>query len=468
MGKTIIKIGKIVGLGFVVACCLLFCSCSTPVISEFAMDKMITVNGDGVPCLFPLKKQNKVIDPEEYTFKDQLDAIEKGINKSGRKKILIFVCGGMNSLEYNVERAEKLTREIYEKSDFYPICINWQTSLFNCYFEHLLFIRKGYKTYTLGPPLAPFYFIMDIGRALLYLPVGLVYQSYGTFYGNFEEVETTMEIEKALKNLKIRYFLGKDHTPTSIRVIRQINYIAGFPIRPLTSLLIDTFAKSSWDIMKRRSRTIFEQVQHFEAVDEKVVLNALSPCDGAMSQLMDRLSVMSKNDNEIEFTLIGHSLGPAIINELLMRYNKLPYKDIVYMAAACSAKETAEAVVPYLRHHPDSTFYNLCVHPNIDSQDMMIYGVLPKGSVLEWINLFFSHPITPSDHAVGEWLTAAENLPKLTRGVQKQVVIKGFGVGDPRTNDIILNMPEQHTDFSNPELLFWEKRFWEIPEADKK
>ena len=82
--------------------------------------------------------------------------------------------------------------------------------------------------------------------------------------------------------------------------------------------------------------------------------------------------------------------------------------------------------------------------------------------------MFLSHPITPSDHAVGEWLTAAENLPKLTRGVQKQVVIKGFGVGDPRTNDIILNMPEQHTDFSNPELLFWEKRFWEIPEADKK
>jgi pimeloyl-ACP methyl ester carboxylesterase len=191
----------------------------------------------------------------------------------------------------------------------------------------------------------------------------------------------------------------------------------------------------------------------------------ISPPDGALSLFMDELVKLVKDNPDYEITLIGHSMGAFILNEMLCRYDMLFYKNLVYMAPACSCSEAARALRPYLEKYPKSTFYNLCIQPNLDSKAMMAGGLLPRGSVLTWIDLYFTNPLTSNDHCLGIWYNAMYSMPRLLGEVQDQCVIKAFGVKDPVTNTIDVNMPEDHTDFSDTKLRFWEPEFWQRPKT---
>ena len=452
-----------------VLCSLLLTSCSTPEVSKFTLNKMIAIDAEGGPRLYPVKAENKAVQPATYTYEQQLDGIISGIKNSGRRKILIYVFGGMNSLDETVERTKILAKTIYEQSDYYPIFINWESQLFDCYYDHLFFIRRGVYTYSFGPALSPFYLIADLTRSTARLPVNLIYQSYGMVYSDYEMPHLDRKTIEKVQKMKIQVCLGQDRSPKSAIWVRRGTYFLGFPFRIISTALIDTCGKSAWDVMKRRSRTMFVKAYPFETGVNDEIRLALSPPDGAMAKFMNHLVKLYREDkNKYEMTVIGHSMGPIIVNEMLSRYPELPFKNIVFMAAACSTNETVKALKPYLVRHPESTFYNLCIHPNRDAQDMMIYGVLPRGSVLEWIDLFFSDPVSESDLSLGQWVNATYLLPRLMRGVEGQIVNKAFGVDDPETNTIFLNMPEQHTDFSNPALRFWEPQFWEIPPVIRK
>lgn len=429
------------------------------------IERMIAINDVGSPRLYPIAgdKGAAEITADSYTYEQQLDRMIKAIENSGRKKILIYAFGGMNSVDDNTEDASVLSSAIYSQSDYYPILINWESSLFECYLDHLFMVRRGVRSYTFGPALSPFYLTCDLGRAVTRLPVNLVYQSYGTFASNDYETKLNEQTMEKLREMKMRAYLGKDNNPAYYDTIIRSIYIAGLPLRIVTTPLIDTCAKSSWDIMKRRSRTAFIKAQPFEIGYEQEINIALSPPDGAAALLMERLSKLYKKCPDYEFTLIGHSMGPFIINEIISLYPDLPYKNIVYLASACSVLETVQTLKPYLKNNPGSTFYNLCIHPHRDDQDMMIYGCLPRGSVLQWIDLYLSDPVNSDDLTVGQWDNAVLHLPRMMREVQSQIVVKAFGLKDPVTNTIFLDMPEQHTDFSNPAMRFWEPEFWQIP-----
>jgi pimeloyl-ACP methyl ester carboxylesterase len=459
---------KISGLIIAVLSMVLLTSCSSTKISKFTLQKMIAIDAEGGPRLYDVKHKGKVIPAEEYTYEQQLNGIIDGIKKSGRRKILIFVFGGMNSLDQTVAKSDELSKIIYSKSDYYPIFINWESQLFDCYFDHLFFIRRGVYSYTLGPVLSPFYLVSDVARAVTRLPVNLIYQSYGLAYSDYEMPQLDEATVEKIRKMKIQVCLGKDYSPRYYAYVRRGVYFLGFPFRVLTTTLIDNCGKSAWDVMKRRSRTMFIKAYPYETGLENEIKLALSPPDGAMALFMDRMITLNREDpKKYEITVIGHSMGPIIVNEMVTRYPELPFKNIVFMAAACSTRETVKALKPYLKMHPKTMFYNLCIHPNRDSQDMMTYGVLPRGSVLEWIDLFFANPISESDMCIGQWVNAMYLLPRMMRGVEHQVVNKAFGVDDPETNTIRLNMPEQHTDFSNPVLRFWKPSFWKIPPVIK-
>ncbi|MFA7232262.1 MAG: hypothetical protein WC071_13405, partial [Victivallaceae bacterium] len=429
----------------------------------FTMEKMVAIDDEGNPKLYAYKDDERTVEPEEYTFNRQLDQMMSAIQKSGRKKILIYVFGGMNSVDSMVSITDEMARIIYAQSDYYPIFVSWESTLFECYLDHLFMIRRGVRSYTFGPALSPFYFTVDLGRAVTRLPINLVYQSYRTFSfeGDFPELDA--ETIKKIENMKMRVYIGKDNSPGYYSVLANTSYIAGLPLRIITTPAIDTCGKSAWDIMKRRSKTAFIKAPPVEVGIEQEMKTALSPADGAMARLMRCLSGLCREHQDYEFTVIGHSMGPFIINEMIARYPELPYKNIVYMAPACSVIEAVRALKPYLEKHPESTFYNLCIHPRRDTQDMMIYGCLPRGSVLEWIDLYLSDPVSADELTLGQWDNAVFMLPRLMDTVQSQVVVKAFGLRDPVTNTIVLDMPEQHTDFGEPVLRFWEPEFWKIP-----
>ena len=439
---------------------LLLAACNSMTVSKHASERMIAIKSDGSPALYPIKTQSKNL---KYSYKQQLENIISGIKKSGRKKILLYAFGGMNSLDSTVERTEELSRVIYSESDYYPVFINWESDLADSYFEHLLYIRRGVKSYAYGPILSPFYLLVDIGRAVIRLPINLVFQAHGIFRNDALGSKISIKDTERIKQLKIKFHVGKDYKNNHYSISRSLMYILSFPVRVISTALIDMGGKSAWDVMIRRSKTVFQKPQAFEDGFSQEVKILTSPPNGALSLFMDRLVKFNKSHPDYEFTLMGHSMGAFITNGILFRYDMLSYKNIVYMVPACSSEEAALVLRPYLEKHPESTFYNLCIHPNMDANEMMAFGLLPRGSVLRWIDLYFTHPLTQNDHCLGIWYNAIYSMPRLLGKEQKQCVIKVFGINDPQTNIIDINKPLKHIDFSDPKLRFWEPEFWKLP-----
>jgi hypothetical protein len=439
---------------------VLLSACSSLTISKSTSERMIAIKSDGSPALYPIKTASP---QKKYSYEQQIESIISGIKKSGRKKILLYAFGGMNSLDSTVKRTEELSRVIYSESDYYPVLINWESDLVDSYYDHLMFIRRGVKSYTYGPALSPFYLLVDIGRATIRLPINLVLQARGVFQNDALGSKINSNDAKKIKKLKIKYYLGKDYKNNHYSISRSLMFLITFPIRVASTVIVDMAGKSGWEVMIRRSKIVFQKSQAFENdfSDEVNILS--SPPNGALSVFMDRLVKFNNANPGYEFTLMGHSMGAFITNGMLMRYDMLNYKNIVYMVPACSSEEAAIVLRPYLERHPESTFYNLCIHPNMDANQMMACGLFPRGSVLRWIDLYFTDPLTSSDHCLGIWYNAIYSMPRLLGKVQKQCVIKVFGIHDPLTNTIDIDMPKKHTDFSNSKLRFWEPKFWNIP-----
>jgi len=448
---------------FMVSVILSFlCSCGAPTADIYSMERMIAINDDGSPYNYPVKIGDKIISADEYNYSNHVNRIIKSIRKSGRTNILIYIFGGMNSLDDTVERSEIYSKKISETSDYYPILVNWESSLFDAYYDHLMWYRRGVRDPYLGPVLSPFYLIADIGRAITRLPINIVYQSMGTF-GDYElEPEVDEEEIEDIEKMKIRASTGKDYTSASYRITRNIVYMIGFPTRIITTPAIDACGKNAWDTMLRRTQTAFQR-SHTLKIEEDGKFNvAYSPPDGALSELMEALSELYSQDSNYVFTLLGHSLGAVMLNELIRRYPQLPYPNIVYLAPACSIKDAGNAIGPYMRANTNTVFYNLCLHENADKYEMMWWAVLPKGSILEWIDSFLGDPLVLRDLTLGKWNNAIRTLPNVVPELRQRIVIKAFGIDDPESNKILLGYPTAHTDFSDPRLRFWNPDFWQI------
>ena len=240
-------------------------------------------------------------------------------------------------------------------------------------------------------------------------------------------------------------YLGGDYSAHLLMPLIRLGYFAGTPIRFFTTSLIDVFGSRAWEEMRRRAHLAFVRDPKKFYTDSRMIAMAEAPADGVFSRFAEMLISYMKKHPDTEITLIGHSMGSFIVTELLSRYPQLPVKNIVFMAAASPVRDTALVVGPYLAAHPEAHFYNLCLHPFIDRYDMMDYCVLPCGSILTWVDMHLTSPGSKEEYSVGEWEASFLQLPRLMRGVKKQVTIKGFGISDPATNTVAPDIPSQHT-----------------------
>ena len=80
------------------------------------------------------------------------------------------------------------------------------------------------------------------------------------------------------------------------------------------------------------------------------------------------------------------------------------YDRIVYMGAACTVQEFADQALPYIKQHAYTRFYNLCLHPVEEANDRYGWGVLPFGSLLDWIGNYITDRESALDGTLGKWL----------------------------------------------------------------
>jgi pimeloyl-ACP methyl ester carboxylesterase len=184
---------------------------------------------------------------------------------------------------------------------------------------------------------------------------------------------------------------------------------------------------------------------------------------GAISAFLDRLRELNDaHANRYSITIAGHSMGAIVTSEILRRYPDLPYSNIVYMAAACTIGDFESAVVPRLQDHPQAHFYNLCLSPynEVRETSWEFLNLAPRGSLLVWIDGFFSNPLIFEDRMLGRWDNILQATQVVPSQLGPQITIKAFGTG-PRFD----YGPQAHGDFGG--TAFWDSDMWQASNAWK-
>lgn len=441
---------------------------------------------------------------EEYLRGLFEDLVRNAPTKGNRKQILLFVHGGLNTQVGTVERAMELMRVI-PRQDYYPIFVNWQSSLFSSYFDHLLYVRQGESWDGLGvmtmPVFVPLYFGVDVARAIARAPIVWYFlaQNFAKSVGSTEEIREAEQIAKQLEEeyranpagdvVKMAYD-REDRRENWDAVLSHTTSMLTVPTKLIGSMFIDAFGKSAWDIMLRRAHMLYHTEREFYesqkvAIDQgkKEIPTSHIKADGALSVFLRQLQDVVRRNGGVEaweVTLVAHSMGTIVLNQMIREFGlatvvesdgktsrtrvALPFDHIVYMAGAATVRDYQDSLFPYLRENRHARVYHLTLHPKAEVRERFDPGVPyldlpPRGSLLAWVDDFLSAPETPLDRTVGRFenlLTAVHNTPDELRG---RVYIKSFGVG----RDV--RAPQKHGDFT-AHLKFWKPECWWSPSPD--
>ncbi len=479
-----------VGTGF----CLLLSACSP---SLYPLKHGITIDGEGRP----LNPSNSDLETD-VEFDNHINEIAAAA--AGHKRILIFVHGGLNTLNGSAERINGLMANYFNShlNDYYPIFVNWDSGFFSSYFEHLTMVRQGKVEPVKGPFTTPFVFLEDTGRAVTRAPIAWFHQSgtdwksttfpnqpYTTCPEDYEPwLHPEIQSQNALycvltdgsSSPAIRLSLGSAtgevwYKPHMLG--RFFSYWLTAPVKYSLVPFIDGFGKPAWDNMVRRTRNMYRTPKEFDLRDriietsgdkaqvEAAAREALQRSQtGALARLLRQLDQKLAGNSSHEIILIGHSMGTIVLNELLRiqpDYPNLRVSEIVYMAAACSIRDFQQSVIPFMQSErgKNTRFYNLTLHPLNDARevDWAFLDLIPRGSLLEWIDTLLSDPSTPLDRTLGKWENIIQATHIIPPPMRPRIVLKVFGVGDTLSDG-----PQRHgefDDFQPQDGQTW--RFWE-------
>lgn len=429
-------------------------------------NKVPTFAPQGWVARFPLERQ--FLPEDEYGL--QLRQIMLEI-KDAKKPVAIIVHGGLNFPAGSLKIAARLVKSIGD--DYYPIFIVWDSSPL-AYLEQLLLVRSGrYSRW--GPITSPFLLFGDllscIGLAFTLIPSQVRSLWVGTRYHSDPATRIAGEVCEHKPGIDLA---PPQYTARRLRpidgLLRASLWLALSLIRVPLALLITAGAPRYWQNLQRRARAMFRAPQEFDPMvaGPQAVSNGadFQQATGAVAVLVRRLveTIGVKSATPMKVTLIAHSMGATVTNEFIQYAGDgLSYEDIVYMAPACSVRAFADAVVPVLERNIEATrdkkvdAYVLTLSPKVEMNQSTSYRVLPRGSVLEWLEGFVDPPKAPLDRFLGKFDNIVRALHIFPKEVRELIHIKVFPFDE--------NNPEKpytHSHFfRNPDVQFWKRTFWE-------
>jgi hypothetical protein len=452
-------------------------------------------------------------------------ALAKNLDKV---HVLFFVHGGLNtqvgSLERIVGEGPDSTRKkrtlhqlIMEDTPYYPIFINWQSSLRSSYFDHLLYVRQGEKwPFLTGLITAPVVLAVDIGRSILRAPLvwgGMIYNDAKTapvlagLIGNEKNLPdevakellcqdaedqksclTQFESNKAYspfskscwngsENLKQpsvgrKIIVGVDERRCLEMGWKFFQWLVTIPTKLAISPFLDAFGKSAWDNMLRSIQLLYQVDEEFHVSSplniQTANLSDKTP-EGGLSIFFNEIakeihSSGNAKGKNWEMTWVGHSAGTIIINEAIRRFGLshtsdqgLPFNTIVYMAAASTLKDVEASVYPYLENHASSRFYHLMLHEKAEEGETtwQPFDLSPRGSLLVWIDDFLSNPLTHKERTSGSYGNFFRDYHSIPRNIRDQIYLRVFSQGQT----VRSGNPQKHSEFTD-RFRYWDSKCW--------
>lgn len=403
--------------------------------------------------------------------------VEQRAAVPSERELLIHIHGGLNPASASLATAQaSLQRMHADPSAPHPIFITWPSGAWSTWTDHLLYIRQGERwPGWLGWLTAPLIFATDIAKSVVLAPKTLFYQYYldarvAAKVGFDLDLSQAMADEPLLvqAGLDADYHLqrGTYERGFFTQAGRFVTYWLSQPPKVFFQVFaLNGIGEGAWDAMLHRTRALFHSPDEFDlrGPEHGDPAAARRQVEGRGQQRLrvffDALNVRTCRDDAQpsgcwNITLVGHSMGAIVLNEVLSTYPDLPVRNIVYMAPACSVRDLEKVVVPYLQRHPDCRFFLLTLHPVAEADEcysvLPYYDILPRGSLLEWIDNWYTTPPGLLDRVAGKWLNVIPAL-QVFAPVRSQVYIKSFAVGDGRA-------PQRHGDFNTFD--FWRPEFW--------
>ena len=432
----------------------------------------------------------------------------------GTRHVLIYLQGGMNHLTAGTRTSALLLEAIRADSDSagrtFPIFVNWNSSLVSTLQERLGAVRvKGRTVPVVSQALV---LSSDLIAGVARYPF---VWSRAAFDGPDRFANTLPALDTATvgRNPRERAFLtssvainSADH-PTAIAVSRaafhrtkrewllhhvpslvlavvptrcfvncrwndaRAGIATWLPPKAFTTLLLSGLGKPAWEMMHRRTNLAFQRdARRLARAD---IVAAPHPNDGAVGVLLARLGEQVQRDTlAYEITVIGHSMGAIMANEMVRRRPDLPWRHIVFMAGAASMREFSLGVLPYLQRAADdgrpADFYDLTLHPFSDLRGWVgpqalkpASALLPYGSLLEYVDRYFVNDETRLEYTTGKYRNFAESAYIIPAGpVRGRVHLKAFGYRSGTGCDVVRDLPYEHAHFQDPRVPFWRPSFW--------
>ena len=234
---------------------------------------------------------------------------------------------------------------------------------------------------------------------------------------------------------------------------------------------------ASWRNMKRRATNIsLPTVLYDDRIRERHSCSRDGKTCAAGSDYFSELLRQidkDKDPSRFEIILIGHSMGAFVLNDfvnanvdMLARHGVL--KDVVYMGAAASVKQAVDTMYnlynTYSRYGVSEQDWprvtNLMLNRVAENNEFMFGGLVPSGSLLNWIDDVYERPTHPTERTFGSEVNVYAALPSIKQTLgpyyTEKITFKSF-------DRVPGSHPEKHGQFNDGK--FWKPAFWRVGEA---
>ena len=446
-----------------VATCLMvihITACST---LDVPVNNIISIDPGGGPTN---PYNDKPLDAKEYSehITEVLD--------TKKKQIILYIHGGLKIPSSAKQGAVELLKPMTD-AGYHPIFINWRSGLATSYAEHHFLNRQGETKGWMGVVTSPFVLIQDLARGAARTPMVWWYRltSYfkGVHFGKFPSERHAKSMMNALNGTE----WGETPSLHDLRsgwdkigdvAVGGLASAVGLAVAPL----LDAVGTGGWEIMTRRTETMFTRDREKSFSDLDVYEDERK---GALIDFMNALEekqkAMKEKGEDLEIILSAHSLGTLVADSMLIKWPNIKFRRIIYMASASSIKDFRNSVVPHLRENENNKthFYNYMLDPRAENLEAYVY-VAGTGSLLNQIDEIYKGPVAEADRTLGRWVNVMNNIDHfMVDGVENQIHLRAmpFGKGYPAHH-----WDFNETKFSETSGYFWDCSFGKIGIGDKK